>query len=665
MLGGWQWAWLLAIPPAVLLLYFLKLKRQPLQVPSTYLWKRSVEDLHVNTIWQRLRQNLLLFLQLLLLLLVILALLGPTWQSTQLSGDRFIFLIDNSASMSASDVRPTRLEEAKRQAGQLIDQMRSGDVGMIVTFADDARIVQQFTDDRRELRRRLELVRPTERSTSLAEGLRVASGLAGAHAGSTKDGDEVVGPPPATLFVFSDGKFPDVDDFSLGNLKPEFRAIGQPEPTNVAVAAFEARRNEENPDEVQAFARLENYSGKETKVTAEIFLDDAKQPLDAREVTLAPGGSGGVELNLPNVAAGSLRLHVDAQDDLALDNDAWTTIQAPRRAKVLLVTPGNERLETALTTPDARKLAEVSTAGPDVLPTAEHQRQAQAGEWDLIIYDRCQPAPPAGAPNQPGQLPQANTWFIGALPPGPPPPQGWGAGALAEGPQIIDLDRVHPLMQLIEMGDVIFGEATPLELPSGATVLVDTNRGPLLAIAPRERFEDLVLGAPIVHMKEGALAANTTWPLRVSFPLFALNVLQYLGGGEQALAAGSPKPGQPVSLRALAPTDRLDVRTPAGDTVEVRRSPQGSYLFPGGERSGVYIVSQASQPIDRFAVNLFDGAEADLRPRANNEIRIGHTEVKGQSGPQPVRLDGWKLLLVLALGVLVFEWYVYNRRVYF
>jgi hypothetical protein len=262
-------------------------------------------------------------------------------------------------------------------------------------------------------------------------------------------------------------------------------------------------------------------------------------------------------------------------------------------------------------------------------------------------------------------MPQANTWFIGSIPPGRAPPQGWGAAAVVDGPQIIDVDRVHPLMQLIELGDVIFGEAAPLEPPAGATVLVDTNRGPLLAIAPRERFEDLVLGAPIVQVKEGSLMANTTWPLRVSFPLFVLNVLQYLGGGEQALAAGSPKPGQPVSLRAVAPADHLDVRAPGGDTSEVRRSPQGSYLFPGGERSGVYEVLQAGQPIDRFAVNLFDGAEADLRPRAENEIRIGHVEVQGQSAPQEVRVDGWKLLLLLALVVLMFEWYVYNRRVYF
>src|SRR5436190_17567175 len=107
MLSWWQWALVGAVPAAIVLLYFLKLKRQPLEVPSTYLWTKSIEDLHVNSIWQRLRQSLLLLLQLLLVALAIFAVLRPSWRGTHLSGDRFIFLVDNSASMSASDIKPT------------------------------------------------------------------------------------------------------------------------------------------------------------------------------------------------------------------------------------------------------------------------------------------------------------------------------------------------------------------------------------------------------------------------------------------------------------------------------------------------------------------------------------------------------------------------------
>ncbi len=66
----WQWGLLALVPPAIIALYFLKLRRQPLAVPSTYLWSRTIEDLHVNSLWQRLRQSLLLQLQLLQIVLL-------------------------------------------------------------------------------------------------------------------------------------------------------------------------------------------------------------------------------------------------------------------------------------------------------------------------------------------------------------------------------------------------------------------------------------------------------------------------------------------------------------------------------------------------------------------------------------------------------------------
>src|SRR5580692_6615400 len=76
-LGGVPWAVLAGIPVGIIALYFLKLRRRPVQVPSTLLWRRSLEDLHVNSLFQRLRRNLLLFLQLMAVFLAMLALMGP------------------------------------------------------------------------------------------------------------------------------------------------------------------------------------------------------------------------------------------------------------------------------------------------------------------------------------------------------------------------------------------------------------------------------------------------------------------------------------------------------------------------------------------------------------------------------------------------------------
>ena len=141
MLGLLGWVILGSIPPLILTLYFLKLRRTPLEVPSTYLWTKTIEDLHVNSIWQRLRNSLLLLLQILLVLLLILACLGPGCRGEKLLGNRFIFLIDQSASMSAVDMPSgeTRLEFAKNEVSKLIDSMGADDTAMVISFSNRAK----------------------------------------------------------------------------------------------------------------------------------------------------------------------------------------------------------------------------------------------------------------------------------------------------------------------------------------------------------------------------------------------------------------------------------------------------------------------------------------------------------------------------------------------
>ena len=50
MLTPMQWLLLAAIPPAILSLYFLKLKRRESLVPSTLLWTKAIEVFQNNTV---------------------------------------------------------------------------------------------------------------------------------------------------------------------------------------------------------------------------------------------------------------------------------------------------------------------------------------------------------------------------------------------------------------------------------------------------------------------------------------------------------------------------------------------------------------------------------------------------------------------------------------
>lgn len=669
-LGPAGWIAMGAIPLAIFALYFLKLKRQPLEVPSTYLWHRVIEDLHVNSLWQKLRKSILLLLQLLVVALAIFALLRPGWQGETLDGQRFIFLVDNSASMSTTDAAQdvARLDEAKNRIGNLLDQMEAGMSAMIIAFAKEPLVIQEFTSNRRTLREALNRIAPTVAQTDLSGALRMAAGFANPRreiAGGASD-DAEKSPPgePSSLFIFSDGRFGAVENFSLGDLQPKFLPLGRSDTSNMALTALNARRSEEHPELVQAFAQLANFS--ESDAIADVSLSHNGRLIDAKEVKVPARGIGTATFMLDGDATGTLRAVLEPQDSfqdrLEVDNTAYAVLDTRRNARVLLVTPGNSALELALATDRVKRLAKVEIVSPSEIETAAFKQRVENNNYDLIIFDQCTPR----------EMPPTNTLFVGRR----PPLEAWTSNQSEQkvpAPQIIDWQRSHPLLNLVELGGLEIVDTYSIAPPIGGRVLIDSNVGPLMAVAPRDRFEDFVIGFEIVGTnEEGQRAFNTNWSLRHSFPTFWLNVLEHFSRGSDSQEFY--RPGELVEIQ-LPPSDSsTEVARPDGVRVAVDTDFAGRMAFQETERPGIYQVFQDGIIVKQFAVNLFDRQESDVALRVSEDsaggldvvksLDIGYVEVAAQTSSSEMRKELWKPLLVLALVVLIVEWYIYNRRVY-
>ncbi len=672
-LGPLAWTAIAIVPPAIFALYFLKLKRQPLEVPSTYLWTKVIEDMHVNSMWQKLRRNLLLFLQLLLVALAILALLRPGWRGESLAGRRFIFLVDRSASMSATDAEGgTRLDAAKKRVSSLIDQLETDMSAMIISFDDEPDVVQEFTDNRRLLREGLNRIEPSFKPTNIRGALDLASGFANPERVSIEEGGvevDATQQEDVELYIFSDGRFGPVEDFSLGNLQGKFLPFGTFDANNLAITALNARRNDSRPEERQAFVQVANFSDAVQTAVVQVSLDG--KLLDATEVNVPAGDVVGTTFSLGDVATGKLEARLDPPEEfgdrLALDNVAYAVLDRQKQTRILLVTPGNTALELALSTGRTRRLGKVDKVAPDVLDTPDFLQEIQSEIYDLVIFDQC-------APNESQQMPPANTLFIGRL----PPLEGWTSKSSKErvtGPQIIDWQRSHPLLNLVELGNVIVADSLIVRPPAGGKALIESTEGPLLAIAPRDGFEDAVLGFEIVGRNDaGETMANTNWPRYFSFPNFCLNVFQYLAGGGDEQQNEQIRPGATAELDLAERSTRLRVTLPDGSTRDVDAPAAGKLAFHETDRPGVYDVRSGDKLAARFAVNLFDREESDVRLRARQDgaegiqtvesLSIGYSEVEAVSSSSPMRKELWTGLLLAVLAVLVLEWYIYNRRVY-
>lgn len=677
-LSPWQWGLMATVPLGIILLYFLKLRREPVEVPSTYLWSRTIEDLHVNSLLQRLRRSLLLLLQLLAVAVAAIALMRPGLRGETSGEGRMVFLLDTSASMQATDIGEiSRFEKAKELIGQRIESMSDTDSAMIVTFSDRAETVQAFTSDRRRLRDALSRIEVTNHPTRIIGALKAADGLANprrtSEVGNVND-VQVADAMPADLLIYSDGRFDPVSEFNLGNLKPEYIAVGGREVQNVAVTAFSAERNVEKPSQVQAFATIANLGREPATTTATLTING--DFLDAETATLEPGDQTGLSFTIESEEAATFELKIDADDDLSLDNVAYAGLAPMRTVSVLVVTTANTPLKLGLGTPKAAKICNAEFVLPSYMETDDYQTRSTAGTDDLIIYDRCAPE----------TMPASNTFFIGALPPSPndidsdnnaanssdvseadPSSDGRASSewswASEESPVVlVDVDRSHPLMRYLELYSLLIFNGRAINGPTGSTPLIGADIGPILVLAPRAGFQDMVLGFEIISTDaDGSTMTNTNWYAERSWPVFVLNVLRNLAGAAEAAGAPSYRPGDTVRLRTESAVTSVDVQRVGGTKRTLATGPSGITEVVETELPGNYQVKASDRLTDLFAVNLFDRDESDIA--ITETIDLGYESVEATSDGLEKRKEYWRWALIAMLGLLATEWWIYTKRV--
>src|SRR5690606_37951143 len=120
-------AWLFALLIPIIVFYFLKLRRNRVEISSLALWRQVINDQRVNAPFQRFKRNFLLFLQLLLLCLIVLAAMQPYMAGDARQLQYLPILVDTSASMGALDASgKSRLDLAKEEIGRIVDGLMPG-----------------------------------------------------------------------------------------------------------------------------------------------------------------------------------------------------------------------------------------------------------------------------------------------------------------------------------------------------------------------------------------------------------------------------------------------------------------------------------------------------------------------------------------------------------
>jgi hypothetical protein len=658
--------------PALLVLYFQKLKRREMPVSSTLLWKKAIQDLQVNAPFQKLRRNLLLLLQMLLLILLLLALSRPVTNYRPGAGKTTVLLIDRSASMAAKDYNgKTRLDEAKRRAKDFVSTMDRHASAMVIAFDDRAEAVQQFTEDVNKLKQAIDSIQQTDRPTKL----KLAYQLAEAQIAYIPEQNRSNQPLP-DVWIYSDGRVSDAQDLSIrANLN--YDMIGTPDVGNIAIVALSAKRNYENPTKVQVFARLADYGPKpvNAQVQLSVGITDPDHPeqdnwsvRSIADVSLLPERwtdeqrdkaekeqglvqKPSVEFNIDLATAATLKVEQMHKEGDALPDDdvAQVIVPPPKPLSVLLVTDGDYFMERLLNTP-ALKLKD-----PQVMsPSSYEAKPLDDLKFDVIIFDRGyfpKKLPPAG-----------NFIYLGSVGPNLKikPVQENGKNVILQDNGVLDWKRDHPILRGLSMGKIGIARSLKLDVPSESEVLVDGTKGPLVVLHREGRSTHLILAFDIL---------DTDWPNgRPSFPVFWYNALQFLAVGSDLEIRQSLEPGASPTipradlLRAGANLKQVKLIGPDG-TQTIPVLPTGEFALPALEKVGIYSTVPPIPQFERIAVNMLDPNESNVAPIEHAPGNPTITSVS--TSTQKSRLELWWWIVACgALPLLLIEWWVYTRRVH-
>lgn len=656
---------------------------------------------------------------------------------------------------------PTRWDAALASARGLLDELSraSGPRGhrpevMVVVAAATVEPITDFTSNFADLRTAIDSLEPTDQPLNerlLAEFLSALPPV-------EEDIDEVTPTWEAWrigVVIISDGGF-DGDELARvpGEVAISFRSIApralpsssvassaaQRDPIladNVGIVAISARRVIEDPTRVRVFARLVNAHAQPVAAPVVCVVDGTPRDSTTVQIPAAiiesdargerPGvtlGQASTSFELLLTGGGVVTLNVLRPDALESDNSASVLIEPLRRPRTLIVAPTVDdkpladgfllsALEAAeisalrvVTLPDYERWGGGSRLSSPSLDTSG-VRTMMLNEFDLVVFDRVEPARP---PNRPllrfAATPAAPE--IESQPAAEPRPmRRW---------RFVLWNRSHPVMRDVALDDVLL--VTPARDQGRSITDLDGDRRttPLaLAQADIRRAgtdgggQTQAGATPLILAVERTAAAQgppraidvgfdptaSNWGPSESFPIFIANAVDWLTGSDDArwgLSGRLTTTAEPLIVRPTSPplsnfsgqpTEGLIVAMegPSGPS-RARVTIAGEATLPPPTRVGLHTltvlnadsaeraVAGAGGAVGWMPVNLLAPDESSLLLRTNTPWAVSAPSAAGldatglNAGRTARTSHGrevWHFFAVAALAILAVEWLVFAR----
>jgi Ca-activated chloride channel homolog len=600
------WFFLLAIP--LIAFYFLKLRRQRVEIPSLILWQQVLQDSRVNSPFQKFKRNLLLLLQLLLLAFLVFAAMDPI-VSGKSKGLKLPILVDCSASMGTLEDGQTRLSLLKQKLFELIENKRSDQEIAIISFAKTAQKLCSFTNNRQVLNHAIRSLTVLDLESDLEPALKVTQAL-------TKSGQF------SEALLFTDGNFQDVPTFDL-SFKLNYQLIGSQKMANVGISKLSARRA--GSHSWMIFIQTNSSEAYKGTTTLEVFQDETKVAEDSFSSAEMKANKFSFRVDGTKNSLISVRLKVDDSDSLKSDNQAWLDLAVTRPLAVFI--------------PDSlNSIHSVVSNIPGLQISNDPSKR-----FDLCISDN--PADnsiDAKTHLSLAYIPQDLVQLIERKP---------------QQSTIIDWQRSSQFLQHVNLNDILLMNSYQMITPH-RSLEVEKKSYEILATGEKA---PLILKKVLPHRQNYYCLFNpdqSTLPYKVAFPILLTNLinLSLLSSGlaeKEATRTGY------LDELILSPKADYLFTTTDGETISGQTDEQGVISGLSVHKAGLYTLKQEKQ-LTEIHASVLSPLESSMK--SIQAVQFNETSILVNEEEATTDRPLWSNLAFLAFLILILEWWFFQKK---
>jgi hypothetical protein len=623
--------WLLAGIAPLVALYILKIKRQRLKVPSTWLWDAARRDLLAKQPFRRLLPEVSLLLELLALAALALALARPALRGGRVTGDHVAIVIDASASMGTASLieggkASTRMADALAAANDIVSALEPGADALIVEASREAKIVSPFDRDVKKLRGAIARIDVREVEGDLGRAVALAADRLRSLGGRKR------------IVIITDAALAKEAPLAAAGVETQLVTVGAPT-DNAAIVRIDVRSGTDpatKRDQAQVFAMVQNWAKTPRDAYLTLTVEGQQAPVASRRVLVPAEGKIPVVLTFDpkreDQGAG-LVVELSPGDALPIDDRAFGRVPAGTRMPVVLASNAEyswvQRALEADSTVDLQRLTltQLGTVNvdADALVVVEGACPDALPGHDVLVI-----APPVGT-------------CLGA-----------DVKAKVEQPQITSWESGDARLRFLTLDGVHVTSATPLAAAGAGASLVRAGTITLVADASVPGRTATIVGFDV---------GESDWPLKASFVLFVRNIVETARVHRAHGAAGPARTGDPLRIAVPAGVDEVTVAGPGMDEHPV--SAKGGFaIVPPVERAGIYHVKWTAPRYGAtaIAVNLTSAEESDVRPKIVSVDGASAALSNTRVADPHHELGMWLALLAAVLIALDVLWITRNTR---